>query len=225
VELPIRIARSAGGGGPRTRAAFALCLAAWALSSTGGCSFLFVSGPRAGEVRARALTCTTSNGWPIVDTLLASYQLVRTGFALSRSDADYRGMPLSRDGDIALGASLLALTAISAAVGFNDVSNCHDAHASLDDAPPPPRLRSPSVSPARALPGPPPSSAPVPPAAAPSAPVPPAVGPPAPAPPIAPAAPAPPEALAPRGRRPLAALSGSSCADSSRGSRSRRSGA
>ena len=139
-------------GRQRVNRTLMLFLAAWMSGSTLGCSFMFVSGPPDDQRGTRSLTCTTSRGWPIVDTLLASYQLVRTGVALSRSDADYANSQLSRGADIAIGASLLAVTALSAGVGYSAVSKCEEAHALADTWQPPPLPRRVPGPPARALP-------------------------------------------------------------------------
>ena len=50
----------------------ALVLGLIAVRSSGsGCSLLFVEGPPAEHVGSQPLTCSTSYGWPVVDTLKA----------------------------------------------------------------------------------------------------------------------------------------------------------
>lgn len=108
------------------------------LSSAPACSLLFVEGPAAQRSRSQPLTCSTSYGWPVFDTIMAGFQSVRAGLALSHSDAYYKGMPISRGGDIGFGVSLAALSAISAGFGYDAVGRCHAARdAAYDSAAPP----------------------------------------------------------------------------------------
>ena len=72
------------------------------------------------------------------DVVLALLEAARTGYAVTRTDADYQGSTLSRPSDIAIGASLMTLAAISAGVGFNRVSACNDAINDRRRRPPPP---------------------------------------------------------------------------------------
>jgi hypothetical protein len=102
----------------------ALCLVLLLPSS---CSLAFVSGPPPGARNVEPSQCTTSQGWPAFDVVLSLLEAARTGYALSRSDADYQGSILSRPSDIAIGATLMTFAAVSAAVGFNRVSDCNDA--------------------------------------------------------------------------------------------------
>jgi hypothetical protein len=103
--------------------AFSLFIAVAVLA--GGCSFVFVSRPTEEDRRGSA-TCTTSNAAPVVDTLLTAFQVVRTSYALSRSDADYEGSGLSRSADVGFGIGLTALAAASAIYGFTGVSECRE---------------------------------------------------------------------------------------------------
>jgi hypothetical protein len=91
------------------------------------CSLMFVNGPPPGQRNVEPSECTTSQGWPAFDVILSLLEAARTGYAVTRTDADYKGSTLSRPSDIAIGATLMALTAISAGVGFNRVSECNDA--------------------------------------------------------------------------------------------------
>jgi hypothetical protein len=102
----------------------AFCLAMLLPTS---CSLMFVNGPPPGERFVESGQCTQSGGWPVVDVLLALGEGARTAYAITRTDADYQGSSLSRPSDIAIGSALLALTAISAGVGFSRVSDCNDA--------------------------------------------------------------------------------------------------
>lgn len=88
---------------------------------------MFVNGPPEGVSNVEPTECTTSQGWPAFDVVLAVLEAARTGYAVSQTDADYKGSSLSRPSDIAIGASLMTLAAISAGVGFNRVSDCNEA--------------------------------------------------------------------------------------------------
>ncbi len=88
---------------------------------------MFVNGPPPTERYVEPGECTTSQGWPAFDVVLAGLEGARTVYAVTRTDADYQGLSLSRSSDIAIGSALLALTAISAGVGFSRVSACNDA--------------------------------------------------------------------------------------------------
>jgi hypothetical protein len=96
---------------------------------------MFVNGPPPGERYVEPGQCSTSGGWPVVDMLLAGFEGARTANAISLTDADYRGSSLSRSSDIAFGTALLALTAVSAGVGFSRVKACNEAIAGSDSPP------------------------------------------------------------------------------------------
>src|SRR5262245_56755258 len=137
--------RPARGGLASTTLTLAL-IAALAVPQA-GCSFVFVERPPPVESRRRGeVDCTTSNVPPVLDMLVAGWQIVRTGLALSATDAQYSGAPFSRDTDIILGVSLTGLFVTSMIVGFGRTSDCRDAMA--EDSypgsrpalrPPPPR--------------------------------------------------------------------------------------
>lgn len=88
---------------------------------------MFVNGPPPNERYVEASECTTSDGWPGFDVVLAGLEGVRTIYAITRTDADYKGSSLSRPADIGIGAALVALTAVSAGVGFSRVNACNEA--------------------------------------------------------------------------------------------------
>jgi hypothetical protein len=90
---------------------------------------MFVNGPPPNERYVEPDQCTTSGGWPVLDVVLAGLEGARTVYAITRTDADYQGSSLSRPSDIAIGSALLALTAISAGVGFSRVNACNEAIA------------------------------------------------------------------------------------------------
>ncbi|HVT06517.1 MAG TPA: hypothetical protein VHO67_03630 [Polyangia bacterium] len=103
---------------------FALCVLFLFPTS---CSLMFVNGPPEDAKYVEPGECTVSNGWPAFDVILALLETLRTGYAITRTDEDYRGMTLSRPSDIGIGVALTALAAISAEVGFNRVKACKDA--------------------------------------------------------------------------------------------------
>ncbi|MES1186067.1 MAG: hypothetical protein ABUL60_19805 [Myxococcales bacterium] len=99
------------------------------LSSTSGCSFIFVrTPPNDGRIatRVRSGDCTSSKLAPGFDTAFGALELVRTGMAASASNSVYDrpDAPLSREADIALGASFTALFLGSAIYGFINTSRC-----------------------------------------------------------------------------------------------------
>jgi hypothetical protein len=118
------------------------CSMAWAALPlaimTSGCSFIFVNGPPdppppppgPGQY-AMVPECTTSRAWPIVDTIVGGYQVVRTVYAVSAPDSAYSSAPISREVDIAAGVSLTALFVASAITGYGRTSACDDFRARL----------------------------------------------------------------------------------------------
>jgi hypothetical protein len=114
------------------RAALTLVLIAALAGPQAGCSFLFVQKPPPEESRrgsGRVVDCTSSNAAPVIDGLVMGFQMVRTALALSASDAQYAGAPISREADITFGISLTALFAASMIAGFGWTSDCRDAMA------------------------------------------------------------------------------------------------
>lgn len=115
------------------------------LSSTSGCSFIFVKTPPSdppphGGVTSRVAPadCTTSRLAPGFDTAFATLQLVRTGMAAAASDNVYNdpNQPLSREADIALGVTFATLFLSSAIYGFVSTSRCSRLQHGEDYDPP-----------------------------------------------------------------------------------------
>jgi len=159
------------------RAAVSLLL----LSSSSGCSFIFVrTPPNDGRIatRVRSGDCTSSKLAPGFDTAFGALELVRTGMAASASNSVYDrpDAPLSREADIALGASFTALFLGSAIYGFVNTSRCSRLQQGDDqdpeDASAPPSRWGTATPKARPVAEPPPAAA-APPAPAPNKPPPP----------------------------------------------------
>ncbi|HMJ10348.1 MAG TPA: hypothetical protein VK524_03025 [Polyangiaceae bacterium] len=70
--------------------------------------------------------CTSSKALPTVDTVIAGLQLAGVAVAASANESDYEGSPITRKGDIALGATMAALFATSAVYGFTSTSRCDE---------------------------------------------------------------------------------------------------
>ncbi len=106
---------------------------------TSGCSLIFVNGPPDSPLPPPAgpnqyvmvPKCTTSRAWPIVDSVIGGYQVVRTVYAFSASDSAYSGAPISREVDIAAGISLTTLFIASAIAGYGRTSACDEYRARL----------------------------------------------------------------------------------------------
>jgi hypothetical protein len=111
------------------------------------CSLMFVNGPPEHTNYVEPGQCTTSEGWPAFDVVIAVLEAARTGYAVTLTDADYKGSTLSRPSDIGIGAALTALAAISAGVGFSRVSDCNDAINGTGYTRPRPPLRRRVVAP------------------------------------------------------------------------------
>lgn len=92
---------------------------ALALSST-GCSLLFVNTAAPPAPR----DCTSSRLAPVVDSVLAGYQTLRTGAALSADDELYKRYGVPREADVAVGATLTALFLGSAVYGYIKTAEC-----------------------------------------------------------------------------------------------------
>ena len=107
-------------------------LAASALTCT-GCSLLFTKkAPDSIEnVPVTAPVRCTSSVWaPVIDSLVGSFQVVRTGMAISNDESDYpANATLTREADIALGASLAAVFLSSAVYGYVVTDECRDFKA------------------------------------------------------------------------------------------------
>jgi hypothetical protein len=117
---------------------FGLVLGGLAFSAS-GCSYIFVKtvpDSTAREVRSHvgsvkpppyvSLQCTSGKAAPVIDTLIAGYQVVRTGVALSASDASYSGQPINREADIVLGLAFVTLFTASSVYGFRHTGECSE---------------------------------------------------------------------------------------------------
>jgi hypothetical protein len=106
---------------------------------------MFVDGPKPVDQRGRhaATACTTSNAWPVVDTLFTGYFLLNVALAGSMSDEDLKKQNVSRGTAIGVNAGLVALALTSAIVGYTRVSECHDEMSGPAGYSPPQRLIAP----------------------------------------------------------------------------------
>jgi hypothetical protein len=104
------------------RSALLLSLA-WVLP---GCSFLFTTAPKRAESPTEFASnkCTTSKAAPIVDTLIAGYQSVRSVYAMTADKSAYEDAPISREVDIAAGVGLFTLFTASAIYGYYVTGQC-----------------------------------------------------------------------------------------------------
>jgi hypothetical protein len=99
-----------------------------------GCSFLFTTAPKSEPTYGGAASeyqssnCTTSKAAPIVDTVIAGLEGVRTGLALAADKGDYENAPISKEADIAFGLGFLALFGASAIYGFVVTDKCSKLH-------------------------------------------------------------------------------------------------
>jgi hypothetical protein len=110
-----------------TKTMLLICLSA---SVNCACSLIFVQGPPSSVERlppSESVECTSGKAAPIIDTLVAGYQVFRTSYALSHSEADYNGAPISRSADIGMGVGFTALFAASALYGYGVTSECSEA--------------------------------------------------------------------------------------------------
>jgi hypothetical protein len=97
--------------------------------ATGGCSFVFVDGPKPGT----AALCTDSFVMPAVDGALATLEGLRTLYVATRPDAFYDGSPISRNAQIAVGTGLIVAFTASAIVGATQVTACRESIADNQD--------------------------------------------------------------------------------------------
>jgi|GEM_PF-1598062 len=104
------------------------------LAGVQGCSLLFTTAPKSAPSSAGATSeyessnCTTSRAAPVVDTVIAGLEGVRTGLAMAADDRDYANSPISREADIALGVGFLALFTASAIYGYYVTGECSKVH-------------------------------------------------------------------------------------------------
>jgi len=101
---------------------------------------VFVKRPPPTEERGAVVRCTSSDILPLVDMMVAVIQVIRFSIAYSANEGAYKGMTLSRDSDMMIGAGMAGLFALSAGVGFSTTSECREARAAVY-APDPPRPR------------------------------------------------------------------------------------
>lgn len=97
------------------------------LSTTSGCSFLFVRGPPDAPPPGKAIHCSTSRVAPVLDSIFAGLEVARVGIDAASSDAQFQGAPINRGTDIALGAAFGVLFAVSAGYGFTTTDRCSRA--------------------------------------------------------------------------------------------------
>src|SRR6478736_3552131 len=98
-----------------------------------GCSFLFTTAPKGPapsteQAQYAPHECTTSKAAPIVDTVIAGLEAVRTGYAVAAPDSVYEGAPISRGVDIGFGLGFLALFGASAIYGYYVTGECSKLH-------------------------------------------------------------------------------------------------
>src|SRR5439155_14954438 len=95
-----------------------------------GCSLVFTTRAPDHPERippAMPIMCTTSRAAPVVDTIIAGLESVRTIFAVSAKDSVYQGATITRPADIGIGLGLTTLFAVSAIYGFSVTSGCDEA--------------------------------------------------------------------------------------------------
>lgn len=104
-----------------------LCTLSLSMLLSCGCSPTFMTPPPSGGAAGVArpnVDCTTSYAWPVVDTVLAAYQLGGVAYAATLDDSRYDGYPISRQADMAIGAGLGAVFVASATYGYIAASRC-----------------------------------------------------------------------------------------------------
>jgi hypothetical protein len=92
-----------------------------------GCSVTFMSTAPSDAARGQArphVDCTASYAAPVIDTVLATYQLVGVGYAATLDDSEYEDYPITRQTDMAIGAGFAALFAGSAVYGYVSAAHC-----------------------------------------------------------------------------------------------------
>ena len=97
------------------------------LATLSGCSFVFVTAPPAQHAELHSFQCTTSRVAPVVDTVIAGLETIRTGIAIAAKESDYQDFPISRGADIGFGVGLTTLFAAAAIYGYNVTADCEDA--------------------------------------------------------------------------------------------------
>ena len=107
------------------RSALELALCTLMLTG-GGCSFAFVDGPPANHARLPYFECSSSNAWPIVDTVLAAS--LGAGAAAAIGDG---GSSSNSTTDAVIAGAEAALFALSALAGYQKVAACREAKGEL----------------------------------------------------------------------------------------------
>jgi hypothetical protein len=99
--------------------------------ASSGCSFIFVTPPPAHAEQASQpyADCSTSRAAPVIDGIIAGYQVVRTIYATQAPDSSYQGAPISRGADIGLGLGFAGLFLASTIYGTMETSECRDFKA------------------------------------------------------------------------------------------------
>ncbi len=95
-----------------------------ALSSGCSATFLTPPPPVAPGTAGPHVECTTSYLLPILDSALATYELTAVAYTATLDDAAFRGYPISRGADMAIGAAFAAAFAGSAIYGYVSASRC-----------------------------------------------------------------------------------------------------
>lgn len=68
--------------------------------------------------------CTTSYLWPIADSALTAYQLAGVAYVSTLDESRFRNYPISKQGDMAVGAAFAAAFAGSAIYGYVSAARC-----------------------------------------------------------------------------------------------------
>jgi hypothetical protein len=111
-----------------------LLLACACLAFSPACSWLFVKSPPPQHVDLKYFgDCTSSKAAPVVDTVVAGLETLRTVYALSAENSAYDHLPISRGADIALGLGLTALFTASAVYGYGNTAECAHAQEELQE--------------------------------------------------------------------------------------------
>jgi hypothetical protein len=101
-----------------------------------GCSYAFVEHVPAHHAQMGYVDCTSGKAAPVLDTLGAGFEVVRSGVAIAAHDSAYESYPISRTADIAIGVGLAAVLTASAIYGYSNTSECARAKAELSTQPP-----------------------------------------------------------------------------------------
>ena len=94
--------------------------------TAGGCSFAFVDGPPAKHARMPYFECSSSNAWPVIDTVLAATMGAGAAAAIADGSSSANGST-----DAVIAGAEAALFAISALAGYQKVAACREAKGDL----------------------------------------------------------------------------------------------